>query len=245
MAKFLRKLDDGVDASFADIGQYLTSHPLSEQRVSDVSQRASRYGPYRGKDQPSYDFMRQKLRVLSRSPASLGNPPSFAVRYAKAYGLHQRGRSAMVVQTLKGVAKQLPEVSLLARAHMQLNQHQQAIQILQGLLSRYPAEESLIVPMAEALIGVKQYERAWQIMSRVRLVEQTSLDFLALRQEVARLSGRLAQAYLSVAERNIRIGEYRHALTQLKLALRVPNITAHDRQSVQRAEYRAQRFKKR
>ena len=244
MADFLGKLDDGVDSNYADIGQYLTSHPLSAQRVSDVSQRAARYGAYRGKSQPSYDYMRQRLRVLTRSPAALDNSPPYATRYAKAYQLYQQGNSVATVQHLKPVAKQFSEVMLLARAYLQLNQHQQVIQLLQPLLARYPAEGSLIMPMSEALIGLKQYERAWQLMSRVRLVEQTSLDFLALRQEVARLSGRLGQAYLSVAERNIRIAEYKHALTQLSLASRTPKLTPSEGQSIQQAIYRAKRFKK-
>lgn len=244
MAAFLRKLEDGVDPSFSDIGRYLTSHPLSAQRVSDISQRAASYGAYRGNSHPSYDFMRQRLRVLTRSPASISKPPEFAARYAQAFQAYEQGKSAQAIQQLKSTAKQVPETVLLARAYLQQNQHQQAVQVLQAPLARYPAEESLIMPMAEALIGLKQYEKAWQLIAKVRLAEQTSLDFLALRQEVARLAGRLGQAYLSVAERNIRIGEYRHALTQLQLALRVGNITPAERQLIQHAEYRAKRFKK-
>lgn len=244
MAGFLGKLDDGVPSNFADIGQYLTSHPLSAQRVSDISQRAARYGPYRGQSQPSYDYMKQRLHILTRSPGIPDKAPAFATRYASAYKLSQQGKSAMVVQMLKSVAKQLPELTLLAQAYLQLNQYQNVIQTLQSTYARYPLEESVIMPMAEAYIGLKQYEKAWQLVSRVRLVEQTSLDFLALRQEVARLSGRLGEAYLSVAERNIRIGEYKHALTQLSLASRTPKLTPIEGQTIQRAIYRAKRFKK-
>ena len=244
MAGFLGKLDDGVPSNFADIGQYLTSHPLSAQRVSDISQRAARYGPYRGQSQPSYDYMKQRLHILTRSPGIPDKAPAFATRYASAYKLSQQGKSAMVVQMLKSVAKQLPELTLLAQAYLQLNQYQNVIQTLQSTYARYPLEESVIMPMAEAYIGLKQYEKAWQLVSRVHLVEQTSLDFLALRQEVARLSGRLGEAYLSVAERNIRIGEYKHALTQLSLASRTPKLTPIEGQTIQRAIYRAKRFKK-
>ena len=244
MANFLRKLDDGVDPNYADIGQYLTSHPLSALRVSDVSQRAARYGAYRGQSQPSYHFMRQKLRVLTRSPASLGNPPAYATRYAKAFQLYQQGKSAATVQSLKSVSRQVPEATLLARAYLQMNQFQQAVQTLQPLLNRFPLEESLIMPMAEALSGLKQYEKAWQLIAKVKLVEQTSLEFLAVRQEIARLSGRLGQAYLSVAERNIRIKEYRHAKTQLELASRQSGLTQVEIQAIEDAKYRAARFKK-
>ena len=244
MASFLQKLGDGVDPNYADIGQYLTSHPLSALRVSDARQRAQRYGNRPVASQPSYHFMRQKLRVLTRSPASIRNPPAYAPRYAKAFEVFQQGKAAETVQRLKSVATQVPEVTLLARAYLQLNQYQQAIELLQPHLAKYPREESLIVPMAEALMGQKKYEQAWQYIARVKLVELTSLDFLAVRQEVARASGRLGQAYLSVAERNIRIGEYRHAQTQLQLASREKNLTPVEHQAIQQAIYRAQRFKK-
>lgn len=245
MTRFLRKLNDGVDPRYADISQYLTSHPLSIQRVNDVHQNAVRYGRYQGRENISYSYMKEKLRVLTRG-ALAGDHTSGAVkRYGEALqGLHH-GNAALATRLIPANTQQVPEVSLLAKSYNLQRHYQKALQVLQPLVARYPAEESLLIPFANALVGLKRIEEAWKYLERVPLTEQTSLEFLEIRQEIARLSGRLGQAYVSIAERNIRIGEYRHALVQLDQALKVANITPYERQGIQQAIYRAKRFKKR
>ena len=244
MTRFLRKLSDGVDPRYVDISQYLTSHPLSEQRVSDVSQRAVRYGKYQGKDNISYSYMQEKLRVLTRSSTSDGKPASTVKRYGQAFQAYQQGNAALAIRLLPANTQQVPEVSLLAKSYNLQGQYQQTLKVLQPLVARYPAEESLLIPYADALVGLNRTEEAWKLLGRIPLSEQTSLEFLESRQEIARLSGRLGQAYLSIAERNIRIGEYRHALTQLNQALKVVNNMPYEKQVMQQAIYRAKRFKK-
>ena len=244
MTRFLRKLNDGVDPRYADISQYLTSHPLSDQRVSDVSQRAVRYGKFQGKESISYSYMQEKLRVLTRSGTSDGKPSQVVKQYGKAFQAYQQGNAALATRLLPAKTQQVPEASLLGKSYNQQRQYQKALQILQPLVNRYPAEESLVIPYADALVGLKRTEEAWKVVGRIPLNEQTSLEFLESRQEIARLSGRLGQAYLSIAERNIRIGEYRHALTQLNQALKVANVTPYEKQVMQQAIYRAKRFKK-
>ena len=243
MTRFLRKLSDGVDPRYADISQYLTSHPLSDQRVIDVSQRAGRYGKYQGKENISYSYMQEKLRVLTRSGASGGNPSVVVKRYGQAMQAFQQGNATQASRLLPASSQQVPEASLLAKSYNQLKQHQKAIQVLQPLVNRYPGEESLLIPYTEALVGLKRTNEAWKVLERIPLTEQTSLEFLEARQEIARVSGKLGQAYLSIAERNIRIGEYRHALTQLNQALKFENNTPYERQQMQQAIYRAKRFK--
>lgn len=244
MTRFLRKLNDGVDPRYADISQYLTSHPLSSQRVNDVGQLALRYGKYQGKENISYAYMQEKLRVLTRSATSGGKPTTMVRRYGQAMQAFQQGNATQATRLLAANTQQVPEASLLAKSYVQLRQYQKALQILQPLVQRYPAEESLILPYADALIGLKRTAEAWQVMGRIPLTEQTSLEFLESRQEIAQLAGKLGQAYLSIAERNIRIGEYRHALIQLDQALKVQNNTPYERQQMQQAIYRAKRFKK-
>ena len=244
MTRFLRKLNDGVDPRYADISQYLTSHPLSDQRVSDVSQRAVRYGKYQGKENISYSYMQEKLRVLVRAGSSSGQSSAVIQRYGKAFQAYQQGNAALAIRLIPANTQQVPEVSVLAKSYNLQKQYQQSLQILQPLVNRYPAEESLVIPYADALIGLKRTEEAWKVLGRIPLNEQTSLEFLESRQEIARLSGRIGQAYLSIAERNIRIGEYRHALTQLNQAMKQTNITPYERQQMQQAIYRAKRFKK-
>lgn len=244
MTRFLRKLGGG-DARYSGITEYLRSHPLTENRVSDVGQRAARYGAYSGKASPAYNYMQEKLRVLTRHPGTNAKVSASVKSYGKAVQTLQQGKAALATQTLLRSGKNEHETLLLAKSQNELGQYQQTIQLLKPQLSREPGNEGLLIVMANALVGLKRYTEAWKLLEKFKLTEQTSLEFLGVRQEVARLAGRIGQAYLSIAERNIRIGLYTHALIQLKQALKVSDLTLYERQAVEQAIFRAKQFKKR
>ena len=243
MTRFLRKLGGSGDSRYSGITAYLTSHPLTADRVNDVSRRAKRYGAYTGKPNQDYYYMQEKLRILTRHPVANSRLPGAVKNYSNALRAFQQGKAASAAQMLKGRKNQY-EALLLAKSYNQQKQFQKAIQLLQPLLVRSPRDESLLISMSNSLIGLKRYVDAWKLLEKVNLNEQTSLEFLGIRQEVARLAGRTGQAYLSIAERNIRIGLYNHALIQLKQALKVPDLTLYERQTVEQAVFRAKQYKK-
>jgi predicted Zn-dependent protease len=88
------------------------------------------------------------------------------------------------------------------------------------------AQENVLTPLAEAYLANNQAAQAWQTVSRCQLTEQTSLEFLDLRQRVAEQSGQAAEAYRSAAERSLRSGEYRQAQAVLEQATRLPGTPA-------------------
>lgn len=245
MTRFLRKLGGGGDARYSGITEYLRSHPLTAKRVSDVGQRAAQYGTYTGAQSADYYYMKEKLRVLTRHPGASHKVPATVKNYGKALRAFQQGKITLSTQMLQRGGKTRHEVLLQARSYNEERRFQQAIQLLKPQLTRNPDNESSLIAMTDALVGLKRYEEAWKLLEKVRLNEQTSLDFLGTRQEIARLAGRTGQAYLSIAERNIRIGLYNHALIQLKQAQKVSNLTLYERQEVEQAIYRAKQYKKR
>ena len=217
---------------------------MSNLRFNDVGERAARYGRYNGRENSDFFYYREKLRQLTRSAAQVENTPASIQKYASAQQFLQQGAAHQAIQTLQNPGNKMPEVVLLANAYNQVRQYQQTIQLVQPHLARSTAEERLIIPMAEALAGLNRTEEAWKLMAAVRLNEQTSLELLESRQSIASQARKLGQAYYSIAERNIRIGEYANAITQLKLALKQPELMPHERQDIEQAIYRAERFKK-
>ena len=244
MTRFLRKLGGNTDARYSGITEYLTSHPLTANRISDVERRAALYGPFKGQQNAGFYYMQEKLRVLTRHPGAGHKIPVSVENYGKALRADQQGKSDVAIQNLLKTGKNQYELRLLAKSYNQKKQFQKALQLVQPSLAKRPNNESLLMLMADSLVGLKRYQEAWQLLEKIRLNEQTSLDFLGTRQEVARLAGRTGQAYLSIAERNIRIGLYSHALIQLKQAQKAPNLTLQERQDVDQAIYRAKQYKK-
>jgi predicted Zn-dependent protease len=244
MTRFLRKLGGNTDARYSGITEYLTSHPLTANRISDVGRRAALYGPFKGKRNTGFYYMQEKLRVLTRHPGAGHKIPTSVKNYSIALRAFQQGKPAVATQSLLRTGKNLHELLLLAKSYNEQKQFQKALQLIKPSLAKRPNDESLLISISNALVGLKRYKEAWKFLENVRLNEQTSLEFLGTRQEVAQLAGRTGQAYLSIAERNIRIGLYNHALIQLKQAQKVANLSLKERQDVEQAMYRAKQFKK-
>jgi len=227
MPRFLQKLEQISDNKNADITEYLQSHPLPHKRVVDAQLRANQLGRSGGKENMSYQYMREKVRMLVRPE----NPPSPKAsprvkKYAAALKHEKRGRYAQALQLVGLHSKQVWEVVLIARALNKQRKFQQSIQLLTPLLKVYPANEFLSMPLAEAYAGLNQpqpLQQAWNVLKRVVISEQTSLEFFELRQRIANRSGHRAEAYRSAAERNLRMGEYKYAAVQLRQAIKLPD----------------------
>ncbi len=228
MPLFMEKLDRRTMDQYGDLTQYLRTHPLSIDRLSDTRTRANQLGKRPVQEEADYAYMREKLRTLIQpgaSPVTDGDPA--LSRYAQAARQLANGQDAAVIKTLGASAGHLPSALLLAQAYNHVGQYEQTEKLLTPLANSRPNQEAIVAPLAEALLNLEQAARAWQWVSRVSLTEQSTLDFLDLRQRVAEQAGQVAEAYRSAAERNLRMGEYKQARAILEQATRLPGTPAH------------------
>ena len=235
MPEFLQKLEQYGDSQNADIREFLQNHPLTVKRVSDTFVRASQFGPFRGKENIHYLYMREKIRALIGAkippPASL---PLAIKEYSSAMQLKQRGAFHPALQTIeKAVNNDVSEAILLAELHNQQKQFQQTISILAPLMGIYPGNEALSIPLAQAYISTGQVNQAWKILKEIHISEQTSLETFEVKQEAARLLGYTSHAYRAVAERSIRTGRYKSALIQLRQAIKQPGSNVGELQEME------------
>ncbi len=230
MPDFMATLDRLNDSSNAQLTKYLLSHPLSIERLSDTRSRAQRLGN-RGTNHIGYFYAREKIRGLMSSGLHSQTPPlpnASLNDYAQGIKHSARGQHGVTLQKLGISNRHLPEALAIAEALNATRQYQKTIALLAPLAKTRPGEQSILVPLSNALLGVGKIETAWQYLRYVVPTEQTSLAFFEVKQEVAKRNGYIADAYLAAAERNVRIGEYQHAVAQLKQAITLPRISGHD-----------------
>lgn len=230
MPDFMSKLDRLTDNPNSQLTKYLQSHPLSIERISDTRSRAQRLGQ-RGKENTSYLYAREKIRALMNPSLQSQTPdlPNPAVKnYSKAVKLMALGQYQNALQILGTSNKHLPEAIAIAESLNHTRQYQQTIQLLTPLAKLRPGDQSVLVPLCNALLGTGNVEQAWHYLKQAVPNEQTSLEFFEVKQEVARHKGYIADAYLAAAERNIRIGENKHAIAQLRQAIKLPGISGQD-----------------
>jgi len=235
MPAFLQKLEQFDDSKMADIREFLQNHPLSVKRVGDTTFRAQRYGPYKGRENISYLYMREKIRALTAASSPTPREVSAEIKnYANALKLNQRGAYAQAIQASKlKNTKNVSEAVLLAELYNKQKQHQHAISLLNPLIRIYPGNEAITAPLAQAFASLGNIQQAWRVLRDVNVSEQTSLEIFEIKQEIARLMGNSSLAYRAVAERSIRTGRYKAAELQLQQAIRLPGSSIVELQEMQ------------
>ena len=226
MPSFLEKLDRrSGDQIYGNISKYLSTHPLSIDRVSDTRSRANQMPSPPAHDDTTYWYAREKLRALT-APGSTaqGNNPAVAA-YAKAMRLIRSGNGAAALQTLPE-NNQLAVQLATAQALNLARQYTQAEPLLLSLARSNPNNESVLTLLGETLLANDKAAQAWQLLGAVRLQELSSLEFIEMRQRVAEQAGFAAEAYSNAAERSLRMGEYKSARAVLEQASLLPNLPA-------------------
>ena len=238
MPTFLGKLSHS-EGAYQNITEYIRTHPLSIDRVSDTRTRAKKYAnahkrhtPY--KDDPDYRYAKAKLQGLSRTRLKArGNRDATLQAYIQARKSLKAGHFSTALQQI-GQGRQQAEQVLKAQALNGLKKYDQSIALLRPLIVNYPDQEALLMPLLQAYLAKGEMKTAWQLMRKFYLSEQTSLQFLEMRQEVANAAGYIGEALLSAAERYIRVAEYKQAQTLLMQATRRGNINISNEAKLQR-----------
>lgn len=225
MPAFMEKLDRRTHDLYGDISRYLRTHPLSIDRLSDTRNLASQMGKRAARENETYVYAREKLRAMTApaSPVNAQGDPQLT-HYAQALRQLQSNPQA-ALQTLGNPAGNLPVTLAIAQAYNQSHRYADTEKLLTPLANGSQREAVLPV-LAEALLANGKAAQAWSLLDRVQLVEQTSLEFLEIRQRVAEQAGQSAEAYRSAAERSTRMGEYKHARALLEQATRIPGVPA-------------------
>ena len=249
MPMFLKKLETEFTSNEGNVNEYLRSHPLTIRRVSDARSAAARYGVFKKKRQDlSYQYMREKVRVLSRATGKQAHIPSNINKkvrlYAKASTLLQRGNITSTLKIMGTKSSQKSEAVLIAKALLLQRKYQAVVKLLKPLVQLYSGENALIIPLSNAYLGLGQTQQAWSLANHIVLSEQSSLTYFEVKQQIASQLGLIGFAYHAVAERNIRIGQYRVAISQILQAMKLPHVSAIELQTLQRLLYKAKKWEK-
>lgn len=229
MPQFLAKLEQFNDDKYANILEYVRSHPLSLKRVTDTQVRAKKMGVFRGEENVSYLYMREKIRALINSNVSFpANIPASIKKYSKAMQLKQRGSFPQAQSLVGNTSRKVSEAILIAQLFNRQRKYKKSIQLLTPLSKIYPGDEALSIPLAQAYMALSRFEEAWIILNEINISEQTTLEFFEIFQEIARITHKRSHAYRSSANRNIRIGNYKSAAIQLRQAIKLPDSNNND-----------------
>ncbi|MFQ3249735.1 MAG: putative Zn-dependent protease [Glaciecola sp.] len=236
--------------------EFLRTHPIPENRISETRARASTYGV---RTVPaSLNFHLVKSRIIARHE---GNPlrninyfgyqvqeKKYVFKEAALYGLalsyFSSEQYASASQILSDLLRDDPENLFYLDAMTDVLIAQQnpkaAIELLTPLWRFKPKNKVLALNLANAMIKAQQYPEAIQILRDVLLVDPEHLLSYSLLVEAYTATGQKRQMYKASAERYGLLLAYPKAIDELQFAY---NETGLDYLEKQRIKARIEQFR--
>lgn len=229
----------------ADIPAILRNHPVTLERIAETRSRAAELKAAPHDNSLTYELMRERMRVLStpsgedpRRYYSQTNEQDPARLYGRALANMRADRADAAVTVLRKLVAQSPTVmqyhTALGQAQLAANNPDDATQTLAHAYALFPRNVPVTVRYADVLMHAGDAKRAHEVLLDLfnnvpPTPEQAKQIALA-----ANAAGDVADAYSYMAEYHVMSGDLSLAVSQLQMALSVPQITA-----VQRSRFTA------
>ncbi len=215
------------------IPEYLSTHPLSENRVADTRNRANQYPLKRYADNPEYHFSKSiVLADFAESPRKAldyfaqfletGNTmQSQAARFGTAYLLAESDpeKAIQLLEKLESVfPSQLSVLIIKARALRHLGRTKDAIALLETQLKRYPDNYPTTMELSDILMKTGELEKSAALLKSLSRSSPDNAKVWELLAEVQGLTGNIPELHYARAEYFQLNGHFKQAKEQLALA---------------------------
>jgi predicted Zn-dependent protease len=233
----------------ADIPAIVRSHPVTVERIAEARSRSASLGTHTVADSLSYGLMRERMRVLM-TPAGESPLQYYASNsrdeakvdaahlYGKALADMNAGNAADAVRVLKGLRDRQPSVmqfhTALGQAEQASNDYPAAIATLKQARELFPRNVPITVRYGEVLMRAGNYKQAHTVLLDLFNNVAPTPDQAKLIAMAANSAGDVAEAYYYMSEYQLMGGDLSLAMSQLQMALAVPELTP-----VQRARFEA------
>ncbi|MGD8379330.1 MAG: M48 family metalloprotease [Gammaproteobacteria bacterium] len=250
MISFFEKLDRRSQISGDSVPEFLRTHPLSSNRVSEAENRARDYGSIHHASSRDYYLMRARTRVLTtgnlaatlnwfeHEPSQGNDPAAQAVRYGLALTRIQLGRPQQAIDELQALANahedNIHYRIALAEAQAAAGHNPDAIATLREALRLTPDNVPLTEHYARILMQSGQAGQAEQVLSNLLAKVETEPHQARMLAQAANDAGNLGEAHYYMSDYYLLNGQLPAAIEQIQLALDVPSIDSY-----QRARYQA------
>ncbi|MEF3193082.1 MAG: M48 family metalloprotease [Halothiobacillaceae bacterium] len=173
MVSFFEKLARQEGDGFYAHNELLRTHPVTTNRIAEAAHRANAARPSKVFNPPDYAYAKATLAALldPRPQDSAGRlakeEKDRIARYQRALLLNRVGRPHEALPILLDVYRKAADNlwigTLLAETHRQLNQDDQAIEVLRAQLDLFPGHPVLMMQLGQLWMA-KDPERAYGLL---------------------------------------------------------------------------------
>jgi len=248
MPEFFDRLQKNARLYGSRPPEFLSTHPVTTNRIAEARARAERYPNVKKKDDLNFQLMRAKLRVrnydnpgqvLTDIQNQQGKPDgeSPAKKYEYALLLSAAGKPRQAHEVLEKLHRTDPDriAYRLALAEVQQDsrQYRQAVQLYENTLNLYPGNPAVIPPYARALLAAGGGQKAYDLLSDISNKKYNDPQIYKLLAQAATDTGRVAQSHTAMGHYYYLNGWLKEAIEQLQLARRASGLTDYESARIQ------------
>jgi predicted Zn-dependent protease len=224
-----------ASSSSQKLPEFLSSHPLDENRIADSKNRANNFPETLYIPNPEYQLMRERVIMHYTRTAEaeyearrsalpqLRGADADAARYGMTLALLKMGRHVEAIQTLEHLLQQEPSrityVLLAVEVAVAAGNFEKALDLLSEHLRVNPGNNPLTMTYAATLTKAEKYEEAAQVLENHAASHANDMQLWYELAEVQGLAGNISKVHLARAEYFICIGDFARARDQLDFAL--------------------------
>jgi len=232
---FFKTLQRGSQYSIGAAPSFLRTHPITSERISDIENRLTEY-PYRQRlDDPSFHFVKGKIRVSLQDKRSIKkqleiniNNKSYVSelgeRFALAYAylLNEDFKDAeREMAWLKSTNIKNPMIDQLnIEILIKKGNINTAYSSLKKALKKYPNYRAFVYELANYFIETKSADEAIKFLQSYVMIFKTDPELYKLLAKAYSLNGKKLLQYENLAESFYYRYNLQEAIVQMDMAVR-------------------------
>ncbi|MGH1537065.1 MAG: M48 family metalloprotease [Gammaproteobacteria bacterium] len=259
MPEFFERLNKHTQLNRGKIPEFLSSHPLTTNRVSESKSRANQYKGHFTTNTIHFDYAKARTIAITSSPRQLVDyfskknkvPGSLSDTeiYTYAIALSRSGKNQQALQQLKLVPLYTDnELTIkLAKAQIMIvdGQYSEAERLLRLLEKVYPSNSSVIYYLATSLTESGNALLALQKLGQLNTAQPNNPTFDKLKAKAASKANLAWLSHESLSDYYAAHGQYGTAMEQIQLSLRAPGIDSNSKARVESKKEQIREARKR
>ena len=247
MPMFFDRLDQHTQLHRGQVPEFLSSHPLTLNRISESKSRATQYRGAFTSNTVHFNYARARTIALTSNPTQLINQfwkknssqekLNNTENYTYALALSRAGKTRQALRHLQKVAinsnNELTIKLAIAQVNIAAGQIATARQALESLEQIYPDNLPVIYHLATSLIKDGRARLALQKLDRLSNTSQQNPIVDQLKAKAASKAGMPWRSHESLSDYYVAHGRYGTAMEQIQLSLRAPGIDENSKARVE------------
>lgn len=256
MPLFFERLHKYAQMNREQIPEFLSTHPLTSNRVSESKTRANQYQGAYISNTFSFDYARARAIAIRSNPGKMlehfrkkiksSERLNNVDRYMYSLSLQRAGQNERAIQQLMKIPistdNELTIKLAIAQVRIGAGQAARSIADLENLNQLYPNNVPVVHYLANALIEEDQAELALQKLDRLGHKSQWHPVIDKLKAKAASKANMPWRSHESLGDFYIAHGQYRLAMEQIQLSLRSRGIDANTKARVEFKKKQLQEF---